>query len=76
MTEEAKAQREAEAEQRAKLRQLQKEALERERESRTQILRKRVPGQAEQPNKITFTLPPPETVCHFFLSKFFLTFLA
>lgn len=63
MTEDARVQREAEAEEKAKLRQLQKEAFEREKESRTQILRKRVPGQVEQPNKITFTLPPPETVC-------------
>lgn len=60
MTEDAKAQRAAEAEEKAKLRQLQREALEREKESRTQILRKRVPGQVEQPKPV-FTLPPPET---------------
>jgi hypothetical protein len=61
MTEEAKAQKEAEAEEKARLRVLQKEAFEREKESRTQILRKRVPGQVDQPNKITFTIPPPDT---------------
>lgn len=60
MTEDAKAQRAAEAEEKAKLRQLQREAMEREKESRTQILRKRVPGQVEQPKPV-FTLPPPET---------------
>jgi hypothetical protein len=63
MTEDAKAQKEAEAKERDKLRLLQKEAFEREKESRTQVLRKRVPGQVEQPNKITFTIPPPDTVC-------------
>jgi len=61
MTEDAKAQREAENEEKVKLRALQKEAFDREKESRTQILRKRVPGQVEQPNKITFTIPPPDT---------------
>jgi len=61
MTEDAKAQKEAEAKERDKLRLLQKEAFEREKESRTQVLRKRVPGQVEQPNKITFTIPPPDT---------------
>jgi hypothetical protein len=61
MTEDAKNQRAAEAEEKAKLRQLQREAMEREKESRTLILRKRVPGQVEQPKPL-FTLPPPETV--------------
>jgi hypothetical protein len=65
MTEDAKAQRQAEAEEKAKQRQLQREAMERERESKTQILRKRVPGQVEQPKPV-FTLPPPDTVCLFY----------
>jgi len=60
MTEDALATRKAEAEEKSKQKQLQKEAFEREKESRTQILRKRIPGQTEQP-KVLFTIPPPDT---------------
>jgi hypothetical protein len=57
LTVDAKNQRDAEADERKKTKALHREALE----SKTQILRKRIPGQVDQPRPM-FTLPPPDTV--------------
>jgi len=61
MTDDAQTQKDNQADERAKMRQLKKEAMEREKESRTVILRKRVPGQQQEQSKQIFTIPVPET---------------